>query len=141
LITFSVGEGSYWWIYGQPLAIANPFALLGFLVLGCLCFANFGLMVAFWARSFDQLAAVTGFVLMPLIYLGGVFFSVEHLPPFWKSVSLFNPLLYMINGVRYGILGEADVEPGVALAVSLAAFLVTLGLAMRSLKHGSFQRW
>ena len=140
-ITFLVGELSYIWMYSEPLAIAHPFILMVFLVLGSLCFANFGLTVAFWARTFDQVAAVTGFVLMPLIYLGGVFFSVEHLPEFWKTVSMGNPLLYMINGVRYGILGTSDVEPAVALAVTAVSFLLTLVLALRSLERGSFQRW
>ena len=98
-------------------------------------------MVAFWAKTFDQLSAITGFILMPLIYLGGVFFSVEHLPPFWRQISMINPLLYMINGVRYGILGQSDVEPGLALTVSSVAALVTLILAVRSLRKGSFMRW
>jgi ABC-2 type transport system permease protein len=78
---------------------------------------------------------------MPLIYLGGVFFSVDNLPAPWKSVSLINPLLYMINGVRFGILGKADVEPAAAFAVTLIAFALTLVLALRSLYKGSFQRW
>jgi ABC-2 type transport system permease protein len=141
VITFAVGEASYLYIYGAPLTVANPMLLILFLVLGCLTFANFGITVAFWAKTFDQIAAVTGFVLMPLIYLGGVFFSVDNLPPLWKSVSLVNPLLYMINGVRYGILGRADVDPLTALTVTLVAFCLTLGLALRALQKGSFQRW
>lgn len=140
-ITFLVGEFSYMWMYSDSLAIVHPLVLALFLILGSLTFANFGIMVAFWAKSFDQVAAITGFVLMPLIYLGGVFFSVEHLPAIWKTVSLFNPLLYMINGVRFGILGVADVEPVRALAVTVAAFAVTLTCARRSLQKGSFQRW
>jgi len=140
-ITFLVGEGAYLIMYGAPLAIANPLALLGFLFLGSLVFANFGISVGFWAKTFDQMSAVSGFVLLPLIYLGGVFFSVENLPPFWKSISLFNPLLYMINGVRYGILGHSDVEPLTALAVTTVAFFITLALALQALQKGSFQRW
>ncbi len=140
-ITFFVGEASYFFTYGTALGVSHPFALLLFLILGSLCFANFGVVVAFWARSFDQLSAVSGFVLLPLIYLGGVFFSVENLPPLWRSVSLYNPLLYMINGVRYGILGVADVEPQRAALVTLLAFLLTTGLAVRCLKRASFQRW
>jgi ABC-2 type transport system permease protein len=140
-VTFAVGELAYYWMYSQPLAVAHPLALVTFLVIGCLSFACFGIMVAFWAKSFDQLSAITGFVLMPLIYLGGVFFSVEHLPPFWRSISMGNPLLYMINGVRYGILGHSDVEAGVSLMISLAALVLTLGLAVRSLRRGNFQRW
>lgn len=141
VITFFVGEGAYYLNFGKLLPIANPAALFAFMILGGLAFACLGVTVAFWARTFDQLSAVSGFILMPLIYLGGVFFSVDNLPPFWKSVSLFNPLLYMINGVRYGILGQADVAPLTALGVSVLAFAVTFALAMHSLKRGSFQRW
>jgi ABC-2 type transport system permease protein len=140
-VTFLVGEISYQLVYGELLPLAHPFLLLVFLVLGSLSFAHFGIIVAFWARTFDQVAAVTGFVLLPLIYLGGVFFSVAHLPEPWKSVSLVNPLLYMINGVRFGILGAADVDPGRAFLVTVAAYVVTLVFAMRALGRGSFLRW
>jgi ABC-2 type transport system permease protein len=140
-ITFAVGEASYYLVYQQFLSIYSPGILLLFLVLGGLSFANLGVMVAFWARTIDQLSAVSGFILMPLIYLGGVFYSVDNLPPFWKGVSLYNPLLYMINGVRYGILGKADVGPMHAAIIAAAAFLVSLGCAINSLRRGSFQRW
>jgi len=141
LITFVIGEICYFWMYGEMLPVRHPFFLLIFLVLGSLSFSCFGISIAFWARTFDQLSAVTGFVLMPLIYLGGVFFSIDHLPEFWRSVALFNPLLYMINGVRYGILGQADVSPWTALSVAILALGLMLGLALRSLKSSSFQRW
>jgi ABC-2 type transport system permease protein len=140
-ITFLVGEFAYYWMFHEPLGIAHPAILLAFLILGSLTFACFGICIAFWARTFDQLSAVTGFILMPLIYLGGVFFSIETLPSFWRSVSLFNPLLYMINGVRYGILGQADVDPAISILVALVAFVAMLFLALRSLKYSSFQRW
>ncbi|MGE0527100.1 MAG: ABC transporter permease, partial [Bdellovibrionales bacterium] len=140
-ITFVVGELSYLLVYDRFLPVAHPFYLLLFLLLGGLSFSNLGLVVAFFARTFDQLSAVTGFVLLPLIYLGGVFFSIDHLPPFWKSVSLVNPLLYMINGVRFGILGRSDVNPMPALGVTVVAFVVTWILAVYSLRRGSYQRW
>lgn len=141
LVTFLVGEASYYAVYEKFLAVEHPFALVLFLICGSLTFAHIGISVAFWAKSFDQLSAIGGFVLLPLIYLGGVFFSVEHLPGFWKEISLFNPLLYMINGVRYGILGVADVPPERAAVVALVAMVGTLLLAVRSVKRGSFQRW
>ena len=100
-----------------------------------------GICVAFWAKTFDQMSAVGGFVLLPLIYLGGVFFSVDHLPPFWRAISMYNPLLYMINGVRFGILGASDVGIQASLPVSLAAFLLTLVLAVKVIGRGHFQRW
>lgn len=140
-ITYAVGQGAYYVMYHHLMSIEHPFVLLLFLVLGGLSFANLGIMVAFWARSFDQMSAVSGFILMPLIYLGGVFFSVDHLPAFWRGISLFNPLLYMINGVRFGLLGKSDVDPSQAFAVAAVAFVVTLALAVNSLRKGSFQRW
>ena len=141
LITFMVGEVAYYSVYSELLPVSHPALMALFLALGSMTFANLGICVAFWAKTFDQMSAVGGFILLPLIYLGGVFFSVEHLPSFWKSVSLYNPLLYMINGVRYGILGVSDVKPGFALLISVLAFSVTLLFALRSVHRGSFQRW
>ncbi len=140
-ITFFVGEGCYYLNYGELLPVMHPLLLILFLFLGSLAFACFGISIAFWAKTFDQLSAVSGFILMPLIYLGGVFFSIENLPPLWKSISLFNPLLYMINGVRYGILGHSDVEPMLAFAVTGVAVGLTILVAMRNLKRASYQRW
>jgi ABC-2 type transport system permease protein len=140
-ITFGVGTFSYFFVYGEFLGVSHPFILLLFLTLGAVTFSNIGISVAFWAKSFDQMSAVGGFVLLPLIYLGGVFFSVDHLPGFWKTLSLGNPLLYMINGVRYGILGAADVSPTRAFFISAAAVIVTGLFAVRSVHRGSFLRW
>ncbi len=140
-VTWVAGEVAYFVQFGEWLDIHNPGIVFLFLVIGGLIFANIGVSVGFWARNFDQLSAIGGFVLLPLIYLGGVFFSTDHLPPFWRNIALVNPLLYMINGLRYGALGHSDVEWLTALAVSLTALLVTFGLAMWSLKKGSFHRW
>ena len=140
-ITFVVGQGSYWFTFGQLMPVQSVPTLILFLVLGGLSFANLGISVAFWAKTFDQMSAISGFVLMPLIYLGGVFFSVDHLPAFWRNVSLFNPLLYMINGVRYGVLGVSDVSIVTSLTVSVLAFGVSILVATWSLRRGSFQRW
>lgn len=141
LITFVVGEVAYLFTFRELLMVAHPFILVFFLLVGALVFANIGICVAFWAKTFDQMSAVGGFVLLPLIYLGGVFFSVDHLPAFWKAVSMYNPLLYMINGVRYGILGSSDVALSLSLPISVMAFLVTLVLAVRVVNRGHFQRW
>lgn len=141
LITFMVGQGAYYLMFGELMAVANWGILILFLVLGGLCFANIGVWVGFYARSFDHLSAIGGFVLLPLIYLGGVFFSVDVLPGFWRHVAIVNPLLYMINGVRYGILGQADVAWTTAALVSFAAYFVTSAMAIMALKRGSFHRW
>ena len=140
LITFAVGQASYFFTYGTAMPVYSYPVVLIFLVVGGLAFANLGISVAFWARSFDQMSAIGGFVLMPLIYLGGVFFSVDHLPEFWKKVSLFNPLLYMINGVRYGVLGASDVSFATSLGVSLAAFVGSIGLAAWSSAPRQFSK-
>lgn len=140
-VTWIAGEIAYLAQFGQLLPVHNLPIVLLFLIIGGLIFANIGVSVGFWARNFDQLSAIGGFVLLPLIYLGGVFFSTDHLPPFWRHVALGNPLLYMINGLRYGALGVSDVDWLTALAVSLVALGVTFGLAMWSLKKGSFHRW
>lgn len=140
-ITFVVGSISYYFVYGEFLGIAHGGILLLFLTLGSVTFSNIGISVAFWAKTFDQMSAVGGFVLLPLIYLGGVFFSVDHLPDFWKKVSMVNPLLYMINGVRYGVLGVSDVDPWRSGLIAFAAVVATSLLAVRSVRRGSFQRW
>lgn len=140
-ITFLVGQAAFYLTYGTLFSVHSPAALVAFLGLGGLIFANIGITVAFWARTFDQMSAVSGFILTPLLYLGGVFFSIDHLPEFWKRVSLFNPLLYMVNGVRFGILGQSDVDPWFAFGVSILAFVIALGLSLNSLRRGSFQRW
>ena len=141
LLTFAVGQIFFCVSEGQLLPIHNVFVLFLFLVIGSFSFAQLGICVAFWAKSFDQLSAVSGFILLPLIYLGGVFYSIGNLHPFWQAVSRANPLLYLINGVREGILGHSDVDLGVAFAVAFMGFLVTYGFAYYSLKRGSYLRW
>ncbi|MGE4133308.1 MAG: ABC transporter permease, partial [Bdellovibrionales bacterium] len=97
-ITLLVGELFYYFNFGEILWPSHPGLLLTFLLVGGLTFGNLGISVGFAARSFDQLSALGGFVLLPLIYLGGVFFSVETLPAFWRGLAMSNPLLYLING-------------------------------------------
>ncbi len=140
-ITWLMGEVAYYLVFGEFLKVEHWPALILFLALGGFVFANIGIAVGFWARTFDQMSAVGGFILLPLIYLGGVFFSIDHLPPFWRSVAMANPLLYMINGVRYGILGQSDVDWLTALMVTTVAVIATSLLALLSLKKGSFHRW
>lgn len=140
-ITFLIGEVFYYGQQGEWLGIQHPFALLAFLTMGSLTFAKLGVSVAYWAQSFDQLSAVTGFILVPLTYLGGVFFSIEHLHPFWQKVSQLNPLLYFINGVRFSVLGVSDVDATTAFIVSLVATLLCHGVALYTLRNSVFKRW
>jgi ABC-2 type transport system permease protein len=141
LITFLVGEVFRYVLEGQLSGIAHPFILLFFLAVGGLTFAKLGIAVAFWAKTFDQLSAIGAFVLIPLIYLGGVFFSIKGLHPFWQAIAGFNPVLYLINGVRYGLLGVSDVDVTTAAIVSIASMLVFHFLGLRALKAGSYTRW
>lgn len=141
LITFGVGEVFSAVVDHAWIGVAHPFWLLFFLVVGGLTFAKLGITVAFYARTFDQLSAVTSFILTPLIYLGGVFFSIQGLHPFWQALSRFNPVLYLINGVRYGVLGISDVDISSAAVISLIFLVIFHLLGFQSLKNGDYQRW
>lgn len=141
VITYLVGALFLYYQSGTWLWIAHPVITLFFLVIAGLIFGMIGISIAFLATTFDQLSAFSAFILLPLTYLGGVFLSIEHLHPFWQMVSKFNPLLYLINGLRYGILGVSDVHIGTAAVVSLTGFGFFYAVARWSLKKGSFQRW
>jgi ABC-2 type transport system permease protein len=107
------------------------FALLGAAILGTM-----GLIAGIWAEKFDQLAAFQNFLIVPLTFLAGVFYSIKSLPPFWLTVSHLNPFFYMIDGFRYGFFGQSDVNPWTSVAI-VSAFLVVLALlAIRLLRSG-----
>lgn len=141
VITYIVGSLFMYYQNGAWLVIAHPVAALFFVVLAGLIFGMIGISIAFWANTFDQLSAFSAFILLPLTYLGGVFLSIEHLHPFWQAVSKANPLLYLINGLRYGILGVSDVNVWTAALISLIGIGVFYAVARISLRKGSFQRW
>jgi ABC-2 type transport system permease protein len=140
-ITWLVGEVFCYFVQGGISPVVHPFWLFFFLAVGGLTFAQLGIVVAFWAKNFDQMSAIGSFVLLPLIYLVGVFFSINGLNAFWQTVADFNPVLYFINGVRYGILGVSDVNVYSAAAVSLVALSVFHFFGLRALKVGSYTRW
>ncbi|MDH3654180.1 MAG: ABC transporter permease [Myxococcales bacterium] len=98
--------------------------------------ALLGMIVALWAQKFDHLAIFPNFVLLPLAFLGGVFYSIDLLPEPWHTVSRLNPLLYMVNGLRFGFLGVADVSPVTSAGVVLVSFLVVLVAASALLRSG-----
>ncbi len=91
-----------------------------FLVLVSTLLSCAGLVMALWADSWDHVMLLLNFFITPLVFLGGVFYSIHMLPPFWRSVSMFNPIFYMINGLRYGVLGVADASPVLSLGLSAA---------------------
>lgn len=141
VITYVVGCLFMMYQEQSWLAIAHPLITIYFLIMAGLIFGMIGISIAFWATTFDQLSAFSAFILLPLTYLGGVFVSIEHLHPFWQMISKFNPLLYLINGLRYGVLGTSDVSIQTSLVISILGFAVFYAGALWSLKKGSFQRW
>lgn len=115
----------------------HPFIILAVMVLTSMLFALGGLINGIFAKSFDDISIIPTFVLTPLIYLGGIFYSVKMLPPFWQDVSLLNPILYMINAFRYGILGVSDVNVYLAFAIILLFIAVLFGVSLWLLGRGT----
>jgi ABC-2 type transport system permease protein len=113
---------------GLHLAIHNVLIIFGFAVLTALVFALAGLVNGVYAKTIDGINLVPTFVLTPLVYLGGIFYSVQNLPGWWKAITYANPLFYLINGFRYGFLGISDISIGVA--VSLLAFMIVVLIAI-----------
>jgi ABC-2 type transport system permease protein len=106
-------------------------------LLTSMLFSLAGLINGVFARSFDDISIIPTFVLTPLTYLGGIFYSIDLLPPFWQQASLANPILYMINAFRYGFLGVSDIDIRIALAV-IAGFIVLLfAIALWLLQRGT----
>ncbi len=103
-----------------PLHIAHPVWMMMFLVLTCVAFSLFGFLIGLWADGFEKLQLIPLLVITPLTFLGGTFYSIKMLPPFWQSVSLFNPVVYLISGFRWSFFELSDVSVGVSLAITLA---------------------
>jgi len=103
------------------LTILHPVAMLVFLVLTCLSFSLLGFIIGIWAEDFEQLQLIPLLVITPLVFLGGSFYSITMLPPFWQGVSLLNPVVYLISGFRWSFFGHADVAVGWSL-LAIAAF-------------------
>lgn len=141
VITGLVGTLFYYIQYNELMTIVHPIWMIYFFITGGLIFAFLGIFVAFLAENFDHLSAFSTFILLPLTYLGGVFISVQSLPDVWKTLCYFNPLFYLINGFRYSILGQSDVELNVSIILSLVGLIITFFMAQLSLKKGSFSRW
>ncbi len=133
----AVGAGVFivtvWFI---PVSFTAPLFIVAFAVLGSAILGTLGLIAGIWADKFDQLAAFQNFLIMPLTFLSGVFYSTHTLPPVWREVSRLNPFFYMIDGFRYGFFGVADVNPLVSLAIVAGFFVVLSALAMRMLANG-----
>ena len=110
--------------------------VLLFLVLSSAVLGAVGLIAGLWADKFDQLSAFQNFIIVPLSFLSGVFYSVESLPDIWQAISRFNPFFYMIDGFRYGFFGVSDVDPGLSLVVTLAFLLLVSGVSLLLVRIG-----
>ena len=119
-----------------PPGLAEPAWALVFALLGAGMLGTLGLIAGLWAEKFDQVAAFQNFLIMPLTFLSGVFYSVHSLPAFWQAVSHLNPFFYMIDGFRRGFFGASDVSPWVSLAVVGTSFVVLASIALRLLATG-----
>ncbi|MBV0924010.1 ABC transporter permease [Halomicroarcula limicola] len=107
--------------------LANPLYTVAFLLVITVLFAGLGVIGGLWATDFDYLTVMNQFILRPLVFFGAVFYSLDVLPPLWRQVSLLNPMVYMVNGVRYGMIGVTEIDPNTSLAVlSVAAVAVLL---------------
>jgi ABC-2 type transport system permease protein len=123
-------------VWFAPLELANPLWVIVFSLAGAALMGALGLVAGLWAEKFDQIAAFQNFLIMPMTFLSGVFYSVQSLPPVWKTVSHLNPFFYMIDGFRHGFFGVSDVSPWTSLAVVAASLAIVCGLCLHLLRIG-----
>lgn len=116
--------------------IAHPFAMLGFLLLTAITFSLFGFIIGVWADGFEKLQIIPLMIITPLTFLGGTFYSIKMLPPFWQGVTLFNPVVYLVSGFRWAFYGVADVNVGVSAAMTLVFLAVCLMVVRWIFKTG-----
>lgn len=133
----AVGAGvmlATWW-FAQPSMVA-PLWIVVFAVMGAALLGALGLIAGLWAEKFDQMAAFQNFIIMPMTFLSGVFYSIHSLPDFWQKVSHLNPFFYMIDGFRYGFFGVSDVSPWLSLGIVGVALIGVSALALHLLRIG-----
>jgi ABC-2 type transport system permease protein len=111
-----------------PIEILHPFWMIAFLLLTAATFSLFGFIIGIWANGFEQLQIIPMLIVTPLTFLGGAFYSIDMLPPAWRTISLFNPVVYLISGFRWSFYGTSDVGVGVSLAMTLAFFFICLAI-------------
>lgn len=119
-----------------PIKILHPFWMVAFLVLTATTFSLFGFIIGIWARGFEQLQIIPMLIVTPLTFLGGAFYSIDMLPPLWRTITLFNPVVYLISGFRWSFYGSSDVSVEVSLAMTLGFFAVCLALVWWIFKTG-----
>ena len=119
-----------------PLQIVHPVWMLAFLVLTSVSFSMFGFILGVWADTFEQLQIVPLLIVTPLTFLGGTFYSTSVLPPFWRTITLFNPVLYLISGFRWSFFGLADVDVGISITVIVLFLLLCMATVWWIFKTG-----
>lgn len=108
--------------------IAHPLLMVSFLVLTAVTFSLFGFVIGIWAQGFESLQLIPLLIITPLTFLGGSFYSIDMLPPFWRTVSLFNPVFYLVSGFRWSFFGQAEIGVGVSLAMTLLFLAICSGI-------------
>jgi ABC-2 type transport system permease protein len=111
-----------------PIHILHPGWMVAFLLLTAATFSLFGFIIGVWANGFEQLQIIPMLIVTPLTFLGGAFYSIDMLPPTWRTITLFNPVVYLISGFRWSFYGTADVGVGMSLTMTLAFFLICLAI-------------
>jgi ABC-2 type transport system permease protein len=118
------------------VGVAHPLYVIAFVLVISVLFSALGVVGGLWATTFDDLAVMNQFIIQPLVFVGAVFYPLSILDPIWRTVSLINPMVYMVDGVRYGFLGVAGIDPGVSLAVLTVAAIVAVSLDVWLFRHG-----
>ena len=124
-------------LFFTRIEVQHPFVMFTILLLTAIVFALAGMINAIFAQKFDDIAIIPTFILAPLTYLGGVFYSIALLPEFWQRVSIFNPILYMVNGFRYGMLGVSDVSLWQSYSIILIAGVILFSFCLTLLNRGT----
>ena len=119
-----------------PLSFVAPQWIVLCAIMGATMLGSMGVIAGLWAEKFDQMAAFQNFIIMPMTFLSGVFYSIHSLPPFWQTLSHFNPFFYMIDGFRYGFFGASDVSPWLSLAVVGSCTALISATALHLLRIG-----
>jgi len=119
-----------------PIKILHPFWMIAFLVLTAVTFSLFGFIIGIWAKNFEQLQFIPMLIVTPLTFLGGAFYSIDMLPPAWRTITLFNPVVYLISGFRWSFYESSDVTVGVSLVMTLAFFAICLATVAWIFKTG-----
>ena len=133
VVGLGVGLAGLWF---TPVALAHPLWMVAFALAGCAMLGTLGIITALWADSYDQMATVQNFIILPLTFLSGVFYSIHSLPAFWQALSRYNPFFYLIDGFRYGFFGVSDVSLGLGLLIVGTCFLALSLATLALLKSG-----